>query len=377
MNKDKKKNKQQNLGTMVTTLIFMICGALIGFLVENSQGETIGGRLFALSFLLGGLFLAIPLQIIIHESGHLICGLLSGYKFSSFRIGNFVWLKENGKIKFKKSPLAGIGGQCLMMPPKLTDGKMPFLLYNLGGVLLNIITGILFFAISVLCKDSFYISSLFKTGGIIGFAFALMNGIPLKLSAVNNDGYNILELRKSTEAVKSFWIQLDMTDKFSKGLRLKDLPQDYFFMPSDEGMKSGLTAAMAVFKCNRLMDMHEFEDAYKLMDTILKTESGIVGLHRNLLNCDRVYCELIGENRKEILDDILDKPQKDFMKSMKKFPSVLRMEYAYAIIAENDSEKAEKIKADFEKIAVTYLYQKDIESERELMRIAENISKNK
>ena len=41
------------------------------------------------------------LQLIIHELGHLIFGLLSGYKFSSFRIFNFMLIKEDGKFKIK------------------------------------------------------------------------------------------------------------------------------------------------------------------------------------------------------------------------------------------------------------------------------------
>ena len=42
--------------------------------------------------------------------------------------------------------------------------------------------------------------------------------------------------------------------------------------------------------------------------------SGIVGLHRGLMVCDRVYYELIGENRSEVLIGMMGKDQKKFMK---------------------------------------------------------------
>jgi len=57
---------------------------------------------------------------------------------------------------------------------------------------------------------------------------------------------------------------------------------------------------------------------------------------------------------------------------MKKFPSILRTEYAIALLYENNKEKANIIKAEFEKIAKTYPYQNDIISERELLDYIDN-----
>ena len=64
---------------------------------------------------------------------------MTGYKFNSFRIFSVILIKQNGKLKIKNISLAGTGGQCLMSPPELIDGKMPYVLYNLGGVILNVI----------------------------------------------------------------------------------------------------------------------------------------------------------------------------------------------------------------------------------------------
>ena len=64
--------------------------------------------------------------------------------------------------------------------------------------------------------------------------------------------------------------------------------------------------------------------------------------------------------------------QKKFMKAMKRFPSVLRAQYALALLFEKNADKAEMIKNEFEKVAKTYPYAQDIESERDLMKIAES-----
>ena len=60
---------------------------------------------------------------------------MTGYKFNSFRIFSVILIKQNEKLKIKNISLAGTGGQCLMSPPELIDGKMPYVLYNLGGVI--------------------------------------------------------------------------------------------------------------------------------------------------------------------------------------------------------------------------------------------------
>ena len=67
---------------------------------------------------------------------------------------------------------------------------------------------------------------------------------------------------------------------------------------------------------------------------------------------------------------MMSKEQNKFMKSMKKFPSVLRTQYSYALLSEQDGKEAKRIEGMFEKCAETYPYPNDIQVERELMEIA-------
>ena len=68
---------------------------------------------------------SIAVLVIIHEAGHLVCGLLSGYRFVSFRIFNFTIIKIDGKLRVRKYSIAGTGGQCLLTPPSLPLEKIP------------------------------------------------------------------------------------------------------------------------------------------------------------------------------------------------------------------------------------------------------------
>ncbi len=369
------KRKKQSWQKHLASLFFLVLGGVCGFLGVRyldsfwEKSHSPGSFLFSIAFFLAALYLTFFLQIILHEAGHLFFGLLSGYHFCSFRIGNLMWMKENGRLRLKKFSIAGTGGQCLMSPPDLVDGKMPFLLYNLGGPLVNLILGIVSLILYLLFDLPSYLSIWVFINMLIGFGFSFINGFPL--ASLNNDGSNTLALCKSNDALRDFWIQLKTNEQMAQGVRLKDMPKDWFTLPSEEKLDNPMTAVIAVLVCNRLMDEHRFEEAQVLIEELLHTENGIAELHRRLLINDYIYLELIGEHRPEKVEELLDKRQKKFMKSMKTFLSIIRTKYACALLGRNDADAAHRIQRQFEKQSASYPYASDLESEREFMKIAE------
>lgn len=380
MNQPKKKKKivwQQYIGTAFSLLCGAICGYVMVMFIDNFSDdivqhiETLSLVGFCLRMYVA-FYVAFFFHTLTHEAGHLLFGLMTGYKFSSFRVASFMWLKENGKLKLKRVRVAGTGGQCLMVPPDVKDGKIPFVLYNLGGSFINLVLGVLFLVGYLLCSDVPFFSLLLLNFSVVGFMIAMMNGIPMRIGTDNNDGYNVFALSRNKEAVEAFWVQLKVVEQSSKGIRIKDMPAEWFTVPTDEAMKNSMVATRGVFACNRLMDEEKFEEADALMAHLLEIDSGIVGLHHHLLMCDRIYVELIGENRSEVIESMITEAQKKFMKSMKRFPSVLRTQYALALLSEKNTVKAEAIMNDFEKAAKSYPYTREIDSERDLLRLAEN-----
>ena len=203
---------------------------------------------------------------------------------------------------------------------------------------------------------------------LMGCAFILLNGIPAVMGGMPNDGYNAWTIRKFPGALQAFRIQMQINQEVSRGRRLKELPEEWFQMPSDEDMQNPLSAAIGVFVCNRLMDEHKFEEADQQIEKLLQTENGIIDLHRKLLACDGILCQLLGERNEEALDGLLDKEQQKFMKAFgKSLLSVTRTQYGLALLKDQDTEKGEELRKRFEKQAKVYPYESDIQSERELM----------
>ena len=369
-----KKQKRRPGDPWLIFPVYILTGMACGIVIMQhliDAGTSLADALVRFALLFLCMYAAMTLQIVIHEGGHLVFGLATGYRFCSFRIFNLMWVREDGKLRLRRLSIAGTGGQCLMGPPDLNGRQMPVMLYNFGGAIMNVISSIVFGGLALLFPAGSAARTVLLLPAVIGIAFALINGIPDSAGPVNNDGRNALDLARSAEARRAFWIQMKANELVSRGVRTKDMPAEWFEMPSEEGMNNGITAIVGVLACSRLMDEKRFDEAEREMARILEGENAVTGLHRALMTCDRMYIELIGQNRRDVLDAMQTKEQKRLMKAMKQYPTVLRTEYAMALLAEKDAAKAEAVRRRFEKAAKTYPYPSELDAERELMALAD------
>lgn len=365
------KKQKKLFGILPGILLGIILGLFVSFLLEKTDSDPV------MVFLLGmvALIFSLILQTMIHEGGHLLFGLLSGYEFTSYRIFGWMLMKDaEGRLHLRRFTVAGTDGQCLLSPPDLKDGKIPVLLYNLGGSLMNLMT-----ALAALLGCAFLPEGSFWWGCLLlfaltGFGLALLNGIPMRIGPIDNDGRNALSLRRDPAAMYAFWLQMKGNARLAAGERLRDMPEEWFYMPEDEKMTCGLVAAQGVLVCNRLMDQHRFREAEELMEH-MQQQPGLIDLHRRMLTCDQMYVEMISQNRRELVDGMRTKQQLALMKKMKNNPSVMRTEYAYALLCKGDKAQGDKIRKQFEQISKTYPYPADIRSEQELMDIAREAAK--
>ena len=177
----------------------MVVGAVVGYFVGKIAGDSLSrvDKPNIILLLVSGV-IAFILHIIVHEAGHLFFGLLSGYKFVSFRVFDFKIIKdENGKLSFRYEKIAGTGGQCLMRAPEYVEGKFKYKLYLLGGVIFNVLFSIVFWLI----LPSYY-TLLFA---LIGFTLAFLNLIPMGF----NDGMTFYHASKDETTRFVLYLQLE------------------------------------------------------------------------------------------------------------------------------------------------------------------------
>lgn len=357
----------QYIGLGFFVLIGAACGVIMMAHMDACMhaGRTLGETLPEVALLIAGMYAAIAAQLILHEAGHLAFGLMTGYRFCSFRVFSLIWVKIGGRIRLRRLSIAGTGGQCLMAPPEMKNGKIPVTLYNLGGSIMNLLTGAAALAAFFAAPQGMGAALLLVTAAV-GLGIALMNGIPLHMGVMDNDGMNVVTLRRDAEAMRSFWIQMKVNELQTQGVRLRDMPEAWFALP--EKMDDNMTAALGALACSRLMDAHQFDAAAALMARMTRC-TAMAGVHRAMMACDMEYIALITRG-KAAQETARTAAQQKIMKQMKDFPSVLRIEYACALLKEGDRAGAERIRARFEKLAGRYPYPGDVQSERELMDIA-------
>lgn len=346
-----------------------ICGVVIGRTADQVEFlKPVGG--IVLSILI--FYLLFVLQLVIHEGGHLVAGLMSGYSFVSFRVFSWMIAKEGGKIRLRRFNLAGTAGQCLLDPPPLKEGRIPVRFYNMGGVLANAITGIIGVVGAMLVGKESIAFSIFLVLAVLGIGMALSNGIPFSTGMVNNDGYNVKNLDKDATEVRGFFLQLKVNAEQQRGVRLSDMPEEWFVMPSDEDLKKVMSATQAVFSCNRLLEMQDFAATAEQIETLLAKDTAIMGLHRALLTSDLAYCLLMLDADRGKIETLLSSEQRKSMKAMVGLPCIQRSEYAIALLLDGDQKKAAKIKERFMKMEKSYPYKAEFESERSLLEKAEH-----
>ncbi len=381
MSSKRKRNKGRGFFWLSIALYMTaatICGIYLGHYVTriglSERGTTEKLLFYAVFFL--GCYGAIYLNMIVHELGHWLFGRISGYRFVSFRIGSLTWIRGgDGHIHFKRMKLIGTGGQCLLTPPDMKNGKIPVVMYNLGGCFLNLLVAGGLLAAFVFWPREFSMARLIILfASLFGMVIALTNGIPMDTGMIANDGKNALSLGNDPVAMRAFWLQLKINEMQTKGFRLKDMPEEWFALPTAEEMKRPMVAALGVFGCNRLMDEGRLEEARERIRFLLGGGSAVSGIYRLMLTCDQMFCEMVGPCRRDVIDAARTPELLKFMKLMYTNPSVIRTEYTYWLLVAKDANRAKEKKALFERFAAKYPYEADILAERELMSKADEIA---
>lgn len=349
-------------------IIQLIIGGCVGVLAGVMAGkylpefETAWPLLIALVSFVFSFFI----HIILHEGGHLVCGLLSGYKFVSFRVGSLILVKIDGKYHLKKFNIPGTGGQCLLDPPDMENGTYPAKLYNLGGGLSNLIFSVIAMLIVVVSGNQ-YAAVLLLPFILCGLLLGLTNLIPMKVSGIANDGYNLLSLGKDDVGGLALWQQLRINKLQCEGVRLKDMDEDLFALAHSDVEGNPLVDQMKVFWLQRLLDEKRFEEAEVFARKILRIPN-LLALFRFMVQGELLYMELIGQCRADLVQQRYTKSLKKFLKKVKSYPSTQRIYYAYAVRLEQNQKKAAKAEKAFQKAIKTHPVLGEIEMEKDLFK---------
>lgn len=383
MAEDKKKKK--SAGQIFSTVLSLCIGGVLGVICIWVMGpdkvKDVGFLQFMLVFF--GVFavciLWFLLHVVLHEGGHLVGGLLSGYGFGYFRIGRFTLAKYADGFKLKIFSIPGTGGQCGMIPPAYNNGNFPYKLYLLGGFTVNYITAIITFGVFLLLGADSMVGRMFVVGAVIALYLAIMNSLPLKAD-LPNDGYQLKQAGRDERERRMLWETLDFQAKSMQGVRISEIERDWNEKSPEEllaqcdGAK-GITEFIMYY--NYVYDSGRFEEAEELATKLL--DKGIsVALYRLVFEAEALFFEVYLHGREERIKEMATKELMTFLKNTSAtMLSSTRVLYAYEMLYHKDAKEIEKLKKQLVKVLKNYPMLGELKQEQELIKKIEALAENR
>lgn len=353
---------------LVTFIIALINGESILTTYQTLASKFSLGIIAQILWLLFIGFTAFIVNIVLHEGGHLVAGLLTGYRFVSFRFFNFTLISKDGHLRWRNFELAGTGGQCLLAPPNKPIDQIDTRWYNAGGVLANI----LITAVSLLLIWAFdlpqLLDELLGTMAVVGVLVALMNGIPMKLGGVANDGLNLFQLEKDIPSKQCFCNILDVNGRSQGGESYADMPERLFTLPQPIDWKNSMHVGAVLLAATRMIAMHQWEEAYHLLSEALDNKDSYMKLYQ--LEAEAMMTLVC------IATGRYDEARQFYSKEVAQHVSLhastqsdkLLVQQAVALALDNDRPAAEKKYHDLQAKRDKFVHQGDVAMSLDLMQ---------
>ncbi len=324
-------------------------------------------KVLGIAWILVAVLIAAVLSIIIHEGGHLVAGLLTGYKFVSFRFFNWTLIRKDGRLHWRNFELEGTGGQCLMAPPDKPLEEIDTRWYNAGGVLANVITTLLAIVLIWACDLPDWLDILLGVMALFGVWGALTNGIPMKLGGVANDGYNLLQLEKDQAAKQTFCNVLELNARNQDGETYGQMPKRLFNIPDPIDWKNPMHAAAVLASATRKQAQHQWEESYQQLTEASRHKSEILALYQlELENMMTLACIATGRDD-EARQHYTDEVAKYVTRHAPTMSDKQMTTMAVALALEGDRPKAENILGKLETERDKYIHQGDVAMSLDLM----------
>lgn len=312
------------------------------------------------------LAVSVVVAVTLHEAGHLAAGLMSGYRFVSFRVFNLTFIRTGRRLRVKRFAVAGTGGQCLLSPPDGGAERMPTTLYNLGGVAMNALLAAAAGA-GLLMVDGPALHTFLVMLLIVNCAVLLLNGLPLMVGGMGNDGYNALMLRRNPAARRALWAQLNTNALIQEGVRPRDMPVRLFELPATVDYANALEVSAPLTAASRLLDMERYAEAEALFDEVYAHRDKVMQLYVNETACELAYLALVRGDT-ERARTLLTPKVRQYVESFRKvMTSKERLACAIALRLDGDRAAAEAIMQRVSDNRDSYLLQGEVASDLALM----------
>lgn len=296
------------------------------------------------------------MHILLHEAGHLLGGLCSGYRFVSYRVGKTIWMRRDGRLVRGRYTVAGTGGQCLMAPPGSPYGPFPYILYNAAGGLANLAAGALLALAGLACPPSlprFLLLGAALTSGVT----AVLNLLPMG----GNDGANIASLRRSEDARRALWVTLAANAFLTEGGAARALPADWLAFPPPDSDTEALVLGVHALRAEKLLDDGDLSGAAALTRLLLDSCPRLWPVQKSELQCQLLLLTLILDGPGPDANALCGPALQKYIRATAGYPARQCLLYALAVLRDGDGTAARRARAALAAIGPEYPHPAEIE----------------
>lgn len=249
---------------------------------------------------------------------------------------------------------------------QVVDGKIPYVLYNLGGGLANFLTILVCYSLELVFPQ---MNMFFSVLGFMGLFFGLVNLIPMG-SQVPNDGYNICAIARHSQGSAYFYAQLAINKQLADGKSLAQIDEQLFLECHQNDMSNPIILTMFLNKVNHLIAKNEFDEAKDYLNSIEIEQLKISHLLSVYARVIQAYLQLFCDHTMSVrfskkdwqLIDTLSKSQ----------PLVQVFLYAYHSLVDRNEKKAQNILVDFGKLEKVHPYPTEYAEEKARLNVLKN-----
>ena len=189
----------------------------------------------------------------------------------------------------------------------------------------------------------------------------------MKIGGVANDGLNLFQLEKDAASKQCFCNILDVNARSQEGQSYKEMPDHLFAMPQPIDWKNSMHVAAVLLSATRMMDFHQWENAYQLLTTALSHKDDYMKLYlwevKNLMTQVCIITGRDDEARQHYTEDIAKYvTQHASTQSDKQLTGM-----AVALALEGDRPKAESLLHKLENDRDKFIHQGDVAMSLDLM----------
>lgn len=285
---------KKTLNTVFALLLIILsaagCITLYVFAVpkgEESVVYVISALLLFAGYLVGRFFHAF-----LHEIGHLLFGLCSGFRLYELAVGPFHFVKTGKHLRFyvKRNRYGGM----VMMASKHADNLYRrYFTLTLGGVLFSLLTGAAWVAVAILLRNADYLLYSFLLPGAFASCYIIaMNVFAFENDGTYSDGAVLTGIRRRDSQIELNVSLMAIQGMLCAGKSPREIERRYFYeVPEAENCVNRVQ--LENYRYIYELDSGNTEEAIRLSDAIAQDFNVVPEIYRPGILTDVFYTELV------------------------------------------------------------------------------------